>query len=326
MLKKYTKKSDVNVYLAAAESLGLDYKILSKRNPTVVISNGKLNLLFRNTSPSFNSLAGHEIASDKYMTAKLLKQEGVPVPEQKIFALDKISEIVTFAEANYPVVVKRNKGAGGDDVHVDIRNTKHLLQAIDSILASTAKHILVEQYIKGNDYRIIVFRGAIIDVIKRVPAYVIGDGSSTIEELIHLKNIQRVKILGGYPIVFDSRVIQILSESGLTKDSIPKKDAYIQLKKSCNYSTGGETKKVSLSEIHPDNIELFIKIQNISFLEYTGIDYISSDLSKSWKETNSVINEINSSIGIDTHYYADMSLDLSAPRKVLAAYFNIALD
>lgn len=323
MLEAYTNKSDANVYIKAAKSLGLDVNILSARNGTVIISDNNKSVYFKNTSPSFNNLAAHGIARDKYLTNRILKRQNIPTPRSRIFRLDEVKDVIEYAQKNFPVVIKPNNEGQGKGVFVNIKDSLELTIALSEIIKMESTNILVEEYILGKDYRILVYKGEILDVIQRLPAFIIGNGKSSVDELIEEKNEERKRILGDYPIKRDTMLFKKLKEADLKITDVVEKGRRVELRDNCNYSTGGETHRIDKNSIPEENKELFIKVQKISNLDLCGVDFISKNITVPYSKTRSVINEVNSSNGVDIHYFADMEENLLPVKRILQKYFGI---
>ena len=110
--------------------------------------------------------------------------------------------VINRKNINYPVVVKIIDGANGDNVYVDIQNNKELIYAIDQIINNNHKELMIEEFIKGKDHRVLMFNNKLIDVVQRTSPFIIGDGIKNIKELVKNKNDKR-RNLGHRPIQID---------------------------------------------------------------------------------------------------------------------------
>ena len=323
MLKKYTKNINLNIYIAAAEELGLHYEVVDHRAGFITITDGKKRVNFKSTSPSWNGLAEFHLSRDKFATSQLLARHSVPVPEGEVFSGDETEELFVFARKNFPVVVKPNNGSQGNCVFVNISKEDELQYAVSEILESRVKNILVEKYHAGKDYRILVFDGIVCDVILRIPAYVIGDGKNNIADLITAKNEKRDKIFSGCHIKVDEATKHTLARFGYKLDSVIKKGERVTVRGSCNFSTGGEVERIPLENVHPDNLALFSLVQQTIGLTQAGVDLITPDISISYKENSAIINEVNGTISIDIHYFAGNFPDTTPIKMMFRRFFGL---
>ncbi|MCK5027863.1 MAG: hypothetical protein KAS07_05585 [Candidatus Pacebacteria bacterium] len=324
MFKKYTNATSLNVYLNAADALGLHHEILDARTHYALITDGKKTVLLKKTSPSWNGLAQFHFSRDKYATSQLLSKKGLPVPEGRLFTRDESEDVLEYAKKLVPVVIKRNSGAAGNNVFVKLEKVDEINHAVSEIVTHTKGNILVESYHEGTDYRALVFDGHVCDVIERIPAYVVGDGERDIETLIKLKNEERISSgIKSSLLKLDSMTRATLKKSGYELGSIVENGEKVAIRGGCNFSSGGEVNKIALEDIHPDNLELFIAAQQTIGLMQAGVDFISSDISVSYKENGAVINEVNGTIGVDIHYRAD-NKSTAAIESVLKYYFELS--
>lgn len=233
------------------------------------------------------------LAKDKYATASILRSAGIPVPQHIIVTtLDeaiKASSIIQF-----PVVIKPLKLDGGIGVMANLKNIDQLLLAFNQA-KKFSKELLVEKHIEGQDYRIQILNGQAYWAIERIPGGVIGNGSSTIEELLIQTNAERKP--GGkdhilHPISLDEEAMSLLHELNLKPTSIPENDVFIRLRRSSNVANGG-TPIPCLEKVHLDNLDLAIRAAAALKLDAAGIDMLIPNISNSWKESTMGICEVN---------------------------------
>ncbi|MDR3600108.1 MAG: cyanophycin synthetase [Desulfosporosinus sp.] len=250
------------------------------------------------------SSIGVDIACDKEMTKKLLNAGGVPVPWGYIV---RTEEEVTqaFLAMKTPVVIKPLHGNQGKGVTLRLTSVSEVRSAF-KVAQTYGDWVIIEEYIAGQHYRLVVVGERLIAAAKRVPAHVIGDGSLTIAELVaqtntdplrgddHEKALTKIKI--------DPVVILTLAQKQLELSSVPKQGEVIYLRDSANLSTGGIACDVT-DLVHPDNVDLAVYSAKLVGLDVAGIDLVIEDIESSYREKNGHIIEVNAAPGIRMHHF-----------------------
>ena len=244
-----------------------------------------------------------DMASDKLLTKELLSLQNLPVAEgAKVY---NIINLLSEGEyIGYPLVLKPQFGNQGRGVVLNISNEKELINAYE-ILKKDFKDLIVEKYHKGNDYRVCVVDYKVTAVSLRTPPFIIGDGRSTIIELINKLNenplrgeghenyLTRVKI--------DIELIECLKEMNYKEKSIIKKDEKIFLRRNANLSTGGSALDCT-DIICDENIDICIRAAKTLGLDICGIDICAEDISKPIN-SQGIIMEVNAAPGLRMHLY-----------------------
>jgi cyanophycin synthetase len=201
----------------------------------------------------------------------------------------------------FPIVVKPLHGSGWKGVSVGIKNKEELKLAINHA-KNYCPQVLIEEQILGHDYRFLVIWEKVF-VAKRIPAWVIGDGISTIKELIKTENNIREKqeynLLSSIKI--DLELENTLKNWGYTLDSIPKNHENILLRKNANLSSWGTVIDYT-NNIHPENTKLALKIAKKMGMKIIAIDFLFQDVSKKFSKQNWIVIEINSTPWIRLHH------------------------
>jgi cyanophycin synthetase len=256
-----------------------------------------------------------------------LETLGFPVPKGRI--------VTTFREAlktvdrlGYPVAVKPVVGHKGIGVTADVRNEADLEAAFDravqAIEPDQPLRIIVEQSISGSDYRLLCVNGRFVAATERRPAFVTGDGSSTIQELIDRENRSRdrrdtpTSPLG--KIQHDDAMERYLEEQELSLETVLDRDKVVSLRKVANLSSGGLSIDAT-PNIHPDNIVLAQDIAQHFRLTCLGIDIMAHDIHRSWKEGDFAIIEINAAPGIYMHLKPAIGNPIDVPAHILKTFF-----
>jgi len=270
----------------------------------IQLGHGKFAKRIRASITGQTSFVATELASNKDMTKKLLDESGVPVP-RGVVVRDADEAVRAAKRLGYPLVVKPLDGNHGRGVTIAITSDDQLRFGFAAAQAQAkTKDVIVEQFFEGNDHRILVVGGKMIAVAERIPAQVVGDGVSTIRQLVeevnkdprrgngHENVMTRIKI--------DSLVEEYLGRSGLTPDSIPEAERVVLLRATANLSTGG-TAVDRTNEIHPDNADIARRAALIIGLDVCGVDFVCPDISRSVRETGGGVIELNAAPGLRMH-------------------------
>jgi cyanophycin synthetase len=239
---------------------------------------------------------GVMMARQKNISSEFLKINGFPVAPQ----LSANNLEITLKHANlvgYPVVLKPADQDQGRGISSNIKTEKDLIR-IYKETTKVYKNLIIEKHIFGEDYRFSVINGRVTHIFQRIAGGVVGDGKSTIKELViqlQKSSFYKRKYMekGKNLIELDTEAIDLLSESNYTFETILKKDEYTPLRRQNNVSTGGKLTRVLNEKVHPDNLKLAVDVAQSFHLDMAGIDIISPDITKSWLETNAIVCEVN---------------------------------
>ncbi|WP_052813116.1 YheC/YheD family protein [Desulfonatronum thioautotrophicum] len=256
--------------------------------------------VFSPNSPNL-SLATRRMANNKQRTRHVLSRAGVPTPSGRVFT-DRDQALEYFLARQGPQVVKPVSGSGGKGVMAGIRDEAAFVAAWNAVSAYRKK-IIVEDFVVGDEVRLMVLGGELIAAVCRLPAYVIGDGRRSIRELVAQKNLQRRDnpLLRVYPLKsFD--FLTRLSRRSL--DDIPKQGEYVRLASASNVGRGGEVVSL-MHDLHPSFHELarkaFFALPGATQL---GLDVIARDFTADAVADNAVVIEVNCDPGIGTPRFA----------------------
>ena len=265
---------------------------------------GKYQKRTEATLTEYDSCVAVDIACDKELTKEILRQSCIPVAEgQIVLSMDEAIE--SAMDIGYPVVVKPKDGNQGKGVCVNI-NSERELQEGYIIASKYSKDVMVEKYIKGNDYRVLVVGDNVVAVSKRMPPFIVGNGTSTIKQLIDIENNNPKRGDDHYnqltKIIADDICISALGKRKLSLDSIPSSGEKIYLRENANLSTGG-TAKDCTDIIHPLNKEIAVRAARLVGLDVAGVDITTADIREPITETGGVVIEVNAAPGIRMHHY-----------------------
>ena len=285
----------------------------------------------RGSSTIFHSdgIKDIEFSTYKDMVGDFLEMMRFPAPRGKCcFSKNEIIE-----EANrlgFPVVVKPVTGFKGQNVTVNIESDDEVHKAFDDIINSEYAEedfegVLVQKQIYGNDYRILTIGGKYAACLKKIPAYVIGNGIKSIKELIEIENTKEVRADNTKSpltkIYVDKQMIEFLHLQGWTLDSVPKENEKIVFQREASISKGAISENVT-NEMHIDNIDLIESIAAYFTFTIMGIDIMSIDLSKSWKEGDFGILSIKAGPGIFMHLSPAIGESINIPGKIINYFFG----
>jgi cyanophycin synthetase len=245
-----------------------------------------------------------DISCDKELAKKILRDACLPVAEGSV--VYDVDDAIGMAHTiGYPVVLKPRDGNQGKGVSVNINSDSELRGAYETA-SKYSRDVIVEKYIRGKDYRVLVIGDSVAAVSQRIPPFIIGDGVSTIKELVDAENRNPKR---GFDherqltqIVIDDISRAYLIRRNLTEDSVLQNGEKLYLRENANLSTGG-TAKDCTDIIHPLNIELAVRAARLIGLDVAGVDITTPDISKPIAETGGVIIEINAAPGIRMHLY-----------------------
>lgn len=269
------------------------------------------------TVTSETSSIGVELACDKEDTKYLLEQAEVEVPRGDIIRRERsLKEACGYV--GFPLVIKPIDGNHGRGITVDIQNYDDALQAFHHAKESSKSGaIIVEKFIEGQDYRLLVINNKLVAAAIRTPAHVIGDGKSTVQELIDEVNKDPRRGYGHENVLTQITVNEltktIIKDAGYTLDSIIDKGEKLILKDTANLSTGGTAEDVT-DIVHPANVSMAERISKIIDLDICGIDIMTTDISKPLSETGGAVLEVNAGPGFRMHLAPTTGL----PRNVAA--------
>ncbi|SHF50409.1 cyanophycin synthetase [Salegentibacter echinorum] len=287
--------------IAEAEKRGIPWIRLNE-NSLCQLGYGANQKRIQATVTSQTSSIGVELAGNKKDTKYMLKQAEIRVPNGAI--VSKMEELEAVCEEiGFPVVVKPIGGNHGRGISVALKN----LPAVEKAFKEAKKvsyDIIVEQQISGYDFRLLVINNQFIAASKRTPAHVVGDGKSTIKQLIKEKNKDPRRGYGHENVLTMISINQltktIIAAKGYNINSILKKDEVLVLKDTANLSTGGTAEDVT-DIVHPENVAEAERISRIIDLDICGIDIMTEDISKPLSKTRGAVLEVNAGPGFRMH-------------------------
>jgi cyanophycin synthetase len=249
-----------------------------------------------------SSAIAESIAQDKELTKKLLAAAGVPVPVGRP-AVNADDAWTALCEIGAPVVVKPLDGNQGKGVTVNVVTREQLDKAYASATA-ISDDVLVEKFIPGSDFRLLVVGNQVVAAARRDPPQVIGDGVHSVRELVEAVNADPRRGVGHATSLTKIRIDEIalaqLGTQGLTPDSIPNKGARIVLRSNANLSTGGSATDVT-DDVHPDMAASAVAAAQMIGLDVCGVDVVCDSMLHSLQAQGGGIVEVNAAPGLRMH-------------------------
>ena len=299
-----------------AENRGIPWIRLNKYS-LVQLGYGAHQKRIQATVTSETSSIGVELACDKEDTKFLLEKAEIEVPRGEIIRRESsLKESCDYV--GFPLVIKPVDGNHGRGITVDIQNYDDALIAFRQAKESSKRGaIIVEKYITGSDYRLLVINNKLVAGALRSPAHVIGDGKSTVQKLIDIVNSDPRRGYGHENVLTQITVNEltktILQDKNYSLDTVIEKGEVLVLKDTANLSTGGTAEDIT-DIIHPANVSMAERISKIIDLDICGIDIMTTDISKPLSETGGAVLEVNAGPGFRMHLAPTKGL----PRNVAA--------
>ena len=285
----------------AAEARNVPWHRLNTAS-LIQLGQGKYQKRIEAALTSQTSHIAVEIASDKELCNLLLSDLGLPVPKQR--DVRDAEEAVRAAERiGYPVVLKPVDGNHGRGVSVNLMTPEEVEAAYERAEAE-GSGVVVESMILGDDHRLLVVNGKLVAAARRVPGHVVGDGRKSIAELVEVVNADPRRGVGHENVLtrieLDAQADRLLEARGYGHDTVPPEGEVVYLRKTANLSTGGTAIDVT-DVIHPDNRLMAERAITAVGLDLGGVDFLTTDITQSHRDTGGAICEINAGPGIRMH-------------------------
>jgi len=307
--------------VAEAEKRGIPWIRLNKYS-LCQLGYGANQKRIQATVTSETSNIGVELACDKEDTKYLLEQAEVRVPRGEIIRRESSLES-TCRYVGFPLVVKPIDGNHGRGITVNINSYEAALEAFGEA-KKVSNAVIVEKYITGEDYRLLVINHKLVAAAKRTPAHIIGDGQSTIQALIDQVNSDPRRGYGHEKVLTSIKVNELtetlIKAKGYSLETVIAKDETLILKDTANLSTGGTAEDVT-DIVHPSNIFMAERISKIIDLDICGIDVMTTDISQPLEDTGGAVLEVNAGPGFRMHLAPTTGLPRNVASHVIDKLF-----
>lgn len=310
---------------------GLEVSFLPPDGRRLTISDGERTVGFNHSRTDFITDEAYEIVESKYRTSETLRNAGVPTPESYLFDTREtgFEELRAKAEElKFPVVLKPVRGSVGRGVFANIPDAAELERYYRHLIDDLkVRRIVLERHHFGDDYRLYVVGETFSAACKRIPANVVGDGRSTVNQLINAKNAVRRQnpFLASGLIVKDYEVMGSLERAGYRLNSVPADGEYVALREKANASAGGDV--VDVTDQVPQRFrDAAVRAVNaVPGLPAAGVDMLWDPENRAGRESDFVIIEMNSRAHIGLNMYPTHGTGQDVPRDVLDYAFPASL-
>ncbi|MDY7548860.1 cyanophycin synthetase [Glaciimonas sp. Gout2] len=272
---------------------------------------------------SATSAIAESIAQDKELTKMLLNAAGVPVPQGRVVsnaadAWDVAQEIAS------PVVVKPRDGNQGKGVAVNINTREQVFAAFD-VAAKICSDVIVERYLPGHDFRLLVVGKEMVAAARRDPPLVIGDGVHTVRELVDKVNSDPLRGDGhATPLTkirFDTIALATLAKQNYQADTIPPTGVRVVLRNNANLSTGGTATDVT-NDVHPQMAARAVAAAQMVGLDICGVDVVCNSVHKPLEDQEGGIVEVNAAPGLRMHISPSYGKGRAVGKAIIATMFS----
>jgi cyanophycin synthetase len=302
-----------------AVSRGIPFLRLG-RNSLIQLGAGVNQMRFQATITCKTSNIAVDIACNKEQTKKMLNEASIPVAKGDI-CYDEEDLQETIDDIGYPIVIKPLDGNHGKGASINVTNWDDALKGLWHA-KEYSRRVIVEKFITGFDFRVLVINNEVVAAAQRVPAHVVGNGKNNIQELIDITNEDPRRGYGHEnvltEITIDKSTERLIENAGYTLDSVLTENETLYLKSTANLSTGGTSVDVT-DLMHPENVFIAERISRVIGLDICGIDIMAPNLTQSLKENGGVILEVNAAPGFRMHLAPSEGL----PRNVAAPVIDM---
>lgn len=295
---------------------------LDDNSSLVLLGHGVKQKKIRATMTSETSSLGVETACDKEETKRVLARCFIPVPQgSTISSGEELQGIIN--DIGFPVVIKPVDGNHGRGITTNIGSLEEAKAAF-TLAQTVSRQVIVEKFVEGFDFRFLLVNYKLVAVAKRTPAMVVGDGFSTIQQLIDEVNADPRRGEGHENVLttikIDKITRDILAKNKLTLASVLPLGAPLVLKDTANISTGGTSEDVT-DLVHPSNVQMAERIARIMNLDVCGIDVMAWDVSKPITSQNGGVLEVNACPGFRMHTHPSSGLGRNVGEAVIRMLF-----
>ena len=289
-------------------------------NSLVQLGYGVNQMRFQATITCKTSSIAVDIACNKEQTKKMLDAASIPVASGGICVDEEDLEAVV-KKIGYPIVLKPLDGNHGKGASINVKTWEDAVEGL-AYAKKYSHRVIVEKFITGYDFRVLIIDNKLVAAAKREPAHVKGDGKQTIQQLIEETNLDPRRGYGHENVLtqidVDRDTTDLLEKLGYTLETVPRKDEVVYLKSTANLSTGGTSVDIT-DMMHPENIFLCERISRVIGLDICGVDIMAENLTQPLKETGGCILEVNAAPGFRMHLAPSEGL----PRNVAAPVIDM---
>ena len=302
---RYAQRRDLGPSTAslvhAAEARGIPWIRLNQQS-LIQFGHGRWQQRIQATITGRTPHIAVELASDKEETNRILSALGLPVPKQRLVTSE--DEAARQAErVGYPVVVKPYNANHGRGVAIGLNRSDEVRRAFHEA-QQHSRSVIIESFIRGDDHRMLVVNGTLVAVSRREPGHVVGDGRQSVAQLVEQANQDPRRGIGHEKVLtrleLDAQADRLLGAKGWTRETVPAAGEKVYLRSTGNLSTGGTATDVT-DVVHPDNVEMAVRAVQAIGLDVGGVDFLTTDITETYKESGGAICEVNAAPGFRMH-------------------------
>jgi cyanophycin synthetase len=290
------------------------------KSSLVQLGYGVNQVRFRATMTDKTSSIAVDLAGNKDETKRILQEQAIPVAKGLTISTDEDLEIA-LDKIGFPLVFKPLNGNHGKGATINVKTREEAVAAF-AYAQKYSHRVIVERFITGHDFRVLVIDNRMVAAAQRVPAHIVGDGVNTVNKLIDIENTDPRRGYGHENVLteigIDRDTLDLLDKKGYTLDTIPKKSEIVYLKSTANLSTGGTSIDVT-DMVHPQNVFMCERIARVIGLDICGIDIMADNLTELLTENGGVVLEVNAAPGFRMHLAPSEGL----PRNVAAPVIDM---
>jgi len=285
------------------EAISRDIPWIRLNNQSLVqLGYGKNQVRIRATMTEKTSSIAVDLAGNKDETKRILQEQAIPVAKGiTITSAEQVKDAIRTV--GFPLVFKPLDGNHGRGATINVKTEEEAVAAFEHA-ARISRKVIVEKFITGYDFRVLVIDNKMVAAALRVPAHVTGDGQSTIQQLIDKENSDPRRGYGHENVLtlisVDRDTTDLLNKLNYTLETVPATEEIVYLKSTANLSTGGTSIDVT-DQVHPENVFICERISRIIGLDICGIDIMAQDLTHPLTENGGVILEVNAAPGFRMH-------------------------
>jgi cyanophycin synthetase len=308
--------------LAAARRRGIPVTSLEDGTSLYRLGTGKYQQRIMASLSEKTKCVAVDISCNKQITKKLLSEHGLPVPRGKVVT-NVGDALIAASELGFPLAMKPDNGNQGKGVSLKIESELEVKKAFfQATLYSPG--VMVEKYLPGRHYRLLVINGELVAASERMPACVLGDGRQTVKQLIDSENDNPLRGEGHElpltKINIDRITEEVLARNKLALSSIPAQGQLVWLRENANLSTGGTARDVT-DEVHPLQAELAIIAAKVVGLDIAGVDVVMGDIAAPPQCQDGGIIEVNAAPGLRMHLHPSEGQPRNVGEKVIDMLF-----
>jgi len=290
------------------------------RSSLVQLGYGVNQVRFRATMTDKTSSIAVDLAGNKDETKRILQEQAIPVAKGLTISTDEDLEIA-LDKIGFPLVFKPLNGNHGKGATINVKTREAAIEAF-AFAQKYSYRVIVERFISGHDFRVLVIDNRMVAAAQRVPAHIVGDGVNTVNKLIEIENSDPRRGYGHENVLteigIDRDTLDLLDKKGYTLDTIPPESEIVYLKSTANLSTGGTSIDVT-DMVHPQNVFMCERIARVIGLDICGIDIMANNLTELLTENGGVVLEVNAAPGFRMHLAPSEGL----PRNVAAPVIDM---